>query len=142
MMKDLEKDFELLFPESKCKEKWEVKIYADLKRMKDCLSQTYPETKEEELFQEELNKKLHEYKEKSFGWISKQAQGTQLNEVPPLETKRMKKALILKSTFWVLKESRENFSRVVRCIGKEYKSKGLDFECIGPEPPDNLLAEN
>jgi len=141
-MKDQEKGLELLFPELEDKEKWEVKIYADLRQMKDCISKTNPGAKEEQSVQDELNKKLNEYKEKSYGWMSKQALDAKLNEIPPQEPNRRKKALILKSTFLVLKESRENFNRVVRCIGKEYKSKGLDFECTGPEPPDNLLAEN
>ncbi|MFH1336325.1 MAG: GvpL/GvpF family gas vesicle protein [Candidatus Zixiibacteriota bacterium] len=124
--------------EAKDREEWEVKIYVDFKRMKDYLSQTCPEKKEEELFPEVLNKKLHEYKEKSFGWISKQALETKLNEVPPLKTKSMKKALILKSTFLVSKDSSDNFTRVAKCLGEEYKSKGLDIECIGPRLSDTL----
>ncbi len=119
--------------ETQDKEEWELKIYVDIKRMKDYLSQTCPETYEEELFQEILKKKLREYKDKSFGWISKQALGTKLEKVPPLKTKSMKKALILKSTFIVLKDSRDDFTRVAKCLGEEYKSKGLDFECIRPE---------
>lgn len=142
MMKDQEKGFELLFPELEDKEKWEVKIFADLRRMKDCTSKTNPKAKEEQSVREELNKKLNEYKQKSFGWMCKQALDAKLNEIPPQEPNRRKKALILKSTFLVLKESRENFTKVVKCIGKEYKSKGLDFECTGPEPSGNLLAEN
>ena len=46
--------------ETKDKEEWEVRIYADIKRIKDYLSQTCPETHEEELFQEMLKKKLRE----------------------------------------------------------------------------------
>ena len=138
-MEDHGKDFKQLLPELEDKEKWEVKIYADLRRMKDCISRTNPGAKEEQSVQDELDNKLHEYKEKSFGWMSKQALDGRLKEIPPQEPNRRKKALILKSTFLVSKESRENFTRVVRCIGKEYKNKGLDFECIGPKPPYDFL---
>ncbi len=124
--------------ETKDREEWEVKIYADSKRMKNYLSQTCPGKKEEKPFPEVLNKKLYEYIEKSFGWISKQALETKLNKVPPLKTQSMKKALILKSTFFVSKDSRDNFTRVAKCLGEEYKSKGLDFECIGPEQPSDF----
>lgn len=142
MTEDRGKDFKQLSPELEDKERWEVEIYADFKRIKDAISKTNSGVKEEQSVGDELNKKLTEYKQKSFGWMSKQALDAKLNEIPPQEPNRRKKALILKSTFWVLKESRENFTRVVRCIGKEYKSKGLDFECIGPEPLDNLRTEN
>ncbi|MGB8657693.1 MAG: GvpL/GvpF family gas vesicle protein [Candidatus Zixiibacteriota bacterium] len=141
-MKDQDKGFELLFPQLADKEKWEVKIYADFRRMKDCISKTKPEAKQEQSVQEELNKRLAEYKQTSFGWMCKQALDAKLDEIPLQEPDRRRKALILKSTFWVLKESRDNFTRVVRCIWKEYKSKGMDFECTGPQPPDDLLAEN
>lgn len=139
-MKDQEKGFELLFPELEDKEKWEVKIYADFRRMKECISKTNPEAKEAQSVQEELNKRLTEYKQKSFGWMSKQALDVKLDEIPPQESNRRKKALILRSTFLVLKESRENFTRVAKCLGKEYKSRGLDFECIGPKPPYNFSS--
>jgi hypothetical protein len=139
MMKDQEKGFELFFPELEDKEKWEVKIYADFRRMKDCISKTNPEAKEEQSVQEELNKRLAEYKQKSFGWMCKQALDARLNQIPPQEPNRRKKVLILKSTFLVLKESRENFTKVAKCLGEEYKSMGLDVECIGPKPPYDFL---
>lgn len=138
-MEDRESVFEQLLPELEDKEKWEVKVYVDLKRMKDGISKTNPGTKEEKSVPDELNKKLNEYKEKSYGWMRKQALDARLNKIPPQETNRGKKALILKSTFLVLKESRENFTRVAKCLGEEYKSRGLDFECIGPKPPYDFL---
>ena len=138
-MEDRESVFEQLLPELEDKEKWEVKVYVDLKRMKDGISKTNPGTKEEKSVQDELNKKLNEYKEKSYGWMRKQAVDARLNKIPPQEPNRGKKALILKSTFLVLKESRENFTRVAKCLGEEYKSRGLDFECIGPKPPYDFL---
>jgi len=138
-MEDHGKDFKQLLPELEDKEKWEVKVYADFRRMKDCILKTNPKAKEEQSVQDELNEKLIEYKQKSFGWMSKQALDARLNQIPPQKPNRRKKALILKSTFLVLKESRENFASVVRCIGKEYINKGLDFECIGPKPPYDFL---
>lgn len=141
-MEDYGKEFKQFSPELVDIEKWEVKVYADFRRMKDGISKTSPEAKEEQSVQDDLNKNLTEYRQRSFGWIAKQALDARLNQIPPRESNREKKALLIKSTFLVLKESRENFTRVVRCIGKEYRSKGLDFECTGPEPPDDLLAEN
>jgi len=138
-MEDNGKEFQQLLPELGDKEKWEVEIYADFKRIEDAMSQTDSGTKEKQLVQEELNQKLNEYKQKSFGWMSKQALDARLNEIPPQNPIRRKKALILKSTFLVLRESRENFTRVTKCLGEEYKSKGLDFECIGPKPPYDFL---
>ena len=138
-MEDNGKDFQQLLPELEDKEKWEVKIYADFKRIEDAMSKTDSGTKEKQLVQEELNQKLNEYKQKSFGWMSKQALDARLNQIPPQEPNRRKKALILKSTFLVLKESRENFTRVAKWLEEEYKSKGLDFECIGPKPPYDFL---
>ena len=137
------------------KEEWGVKIYADLKRMKDCISKTNPGAKEEQLVQDELNKKLNEYKQKSFGWMSKQASEAKLNEIPCKESNQKKsagvnhtvhtagsigKAMLLDSTYLVSKEDREDFTRVIRCLGEEYKSKGLEFECTGPKPPYDFLS--
>jgi hypothetical protein len=139
MMEDQESGFEQLLPELVEKEKWEVKIYADFRRMKDYIPRTNPKAKGEQSVQDELNAKLIEYKQKSFGWMSQQALDARLNQIPPLEPNRGKKALILKSTFLVLKESRENFTTVAKCLGEEYKSRGLDFECIGPKPPYDFL---
>lgn len=115
------------------KEEWVVKIYADLKRMKDCISKTNPGTKEEKLVQDELNKQLNEYKEKSFGWMKKQAEEAKLNEIPPQESNQRKsagsvgKAIVLDSTYLVSKKEKENFARVVKFLEEEYKSKGLEF---------------
>ena len=128
------------------KEEWKVKIYADLKRMKDCVSKTNPGAKEEQLVQDELNKKLNHYKQKSFGWISKQAQESELNEIPAKESNQKKsagsigKAMVLDSTYLVSKEDSEDFTRVIRCLGEEYKSRGLEFECTGPKPPHDFLS--
>lgn len=138
-MEDHGKDFKQLLPELEDKEKWEVEIYADFKRIEDAMSKTDSGTKEKQLVQEELNQKLNEYKQKSFGWMSKQALDARLKPISSQEPNRRKKALILKATFLVLKESRENFARVVRCIGKEYKGKGLDFECVEPKSSCDFL---
>ena len=141
MMKKGEENSNHLLAKSEDKEEWVVKIYADLKRMRDCISETHPGTKEEELLQNELNKKLNEYKQKSFGWIKKQAEEAKLNEIPPEESNQGKptgsveKAIVLDSTYLVSKKERENFARVVRFLEEEYKSKGLEFECIGSKPP-------
>ena len=127
-------------------EEWGVKIYVDLKRRKCRISKTKPEIQEEELSQDQRNKKLSEYIEKSFGWMSKQAQEAKLNEIPAKESNQKKsagsigKAMVLDSTYLVSKEDREHFTRVVRCLGEEYKSKGLEFQCTGPKPPHNFLS--
>ena len=138
-MKDQGKDFKQLLAKLEDKEEWEVNIYVDLKRMKDCISKTNPGTKEEELVQDELNKKLSEYKQKSFGWMRKQAEYAKLNEILPQELNQKKKDIVLYSVYLISKERRENFIRVVRFLEEEYKSKGLEFECIGPKLPYSFL---
>lgn len=141
MMKKCGKNSHPFLAKLKDKEKWEVKIYADLRRMKDCLSKTNSGVKEEELLQNELNQKLHEYRQKTFGWMKKQAEEAKVNEIPLLKSdqknspKSTGKAMVLNSTYWVSKEERENFARVVRFLEEEYKSKGLEFEYTGSGPP-------
>jgi len=139
-MKDRQKGFEQLLPELEGKEKWEVKIYADLERMRDCISKTNPETKEGELLRNGLNKKLNEYKQKSFGWMKKQAEEAKLSEIPLEKSNNENKTMILNSTYWVSKKEKENFARVVKFLEEEYKSKGLEFECIGSKPPCNFSS--
>ncbi len=140
-MEDRENVLEQLSPELGDKEKWEVKVYVDLKQMKDDMFKINAGIKEEKSVHDELNKKLNEYKEKSYGWMRKQALDAKLAKIPPQESNEGKKALILKSTFLVLKESRENFTRVAKCLGEEYKRRGLDLVCTGPKPPYDFLEE-
>jgi hypothetical protein len=133
MMKKCERNSNPFLAKLEDKEEWVVKIYADLKRMRDCISKTNPGTKKEELLRNELNKKLNEYKQKSFGWMKKQAEEAKLNEIPPEESNQRKsagsvgKAMVLDSTYLVSKKERENFARVVRFLEEEYKSEGLEF---------------
>jgi oligoribonuclease NrnB/cAMP/cGMP phosphodiesterase (DHH superfamily) len=140
------KESKQLLTKLKDKEEWEVKIYADLKRIKDYVSKTNLETKRGELVQDELNKKLNEYKQKNFEWMRKQAQDAKLNEIPHKESNQKKsagsieKAMVLNSTYLVSKEKREDFTRVVRFLEEDYKEKGLEFECTGPKPPYNFLS--
>lgn len=127
MMKMCEKNSNPFLAKLEDKEEWVVKIYADLKRMRDCISKTNPGTKKEELLRNELNKKLNEYKQKSFGWMKKQAEEAKLNEIPPEESKQREKTIVLDSTYLVSKKERENFARVVKFLEEEYKSEGLEF---------------
>lgn len=140
MIKDQGKDHKQPLAKLEDKEEWEVKIYADLKRMKDYIFRTNPRTKEKELAQEKLNKKLNEYKQISFGWMSKQAQEAKLNKILSKESNQKKKDMVLNSIYLVSKERREDFTRVIRFLKKEYKSKGLEFECTGPKQPYNFLS--
>ena len=117
------------------KEEWKVTIYVDLKRRMHRISKTNPETKEGALIQDVVNGKLNEYKDKIFAWLSKQAQEAKLNEISPKESIQKEKAVLLSSTYLVSKEKREDFTRVIRCLGEEYKNKGLEFKCTGPKPP-------
>jgi hypothetical protein len=108
--------------------------------MRDCISKTNPEKKEEELIENELNKKVNEYKQKSFGWMKKQAEDAKLNETSPKESNQKKKDIVLYSIYLISKEKRENFIRVIRFLNEEHKSKGLEFECIGPKLPYSFLS--
>jgi hypothetical protein len=140
MMKDRGKGLEQPLAKLEDKEEWKVRIYVDLERMKDWISKTNPGTREEELVQDELNKKLNEYKQKSFGWISKQAEEAKLNEIACKESNQKKKALVLNSTYLVSKEKREDFTKVVRFLEEDYKEKGLEFKYIGPRPPHSFSS--
>jgi len=139
-MEDYGKDFKQLLPELEGKEAWEVKIYVDLDRMKDWEFEANPGTKGDELVPEELNKKLNEYIQKSFEWMKKQAQEVKLNKILPQESNQKKKEMVLNSIYLVSKEHSQNFIRVVRFLEEEYKSKGLEFECIGPKLPYSFLS--
>jgi hypothetical protein len=127
MMKMCEKNSNPFLAKLEDKKEWVVKIYAGLKRMRDCISKTNAGTKEEELLRNELNKKLNEYKQKSFGWMKKQAEEAKLNEITPKESNQREKTIVLDSTYLVSKKERENFARVVKFLEEEYRSKGLEF---------------
>jgi len=139
-MKDQGKDFKQLLAKLEDKEKWEVRIYVDLDRMKDWEFEANPGTKGEELVPEELNKKLNEYIQKSFGWMKKQACEAKSNRIFLKVSDQKKKEMVLDSVYLVPKEHRENFIRVLRFLEEEYKDKGLEFEWIGPKLPYSFLS--
>lgn len=137
-MRDEIKDFKQPLAQLEDKEEWEVKIYVDLKTMRDWTSKSNPKTKDE-LVQNQVEEKLNEYKQKCFGWLKKQAQEAKLNKILPKDSDQRKQDMILNSVYLVSKEHKENFTRVVGFLEQEYKSKGLEFECTGPKPPYNFL---
>jgi len=139
MIKDGGKAFEQLSTGLEDNEEWQVEIYADLKQIMDSISATIRGTKGERLLQVELDSKLDEYKEKSFGWMVKQAQKAQLNEVLWREPDQKRQDMILSSTYLVSKDAREDFTTVVKFLEKEYESKGLIFECTGPRVPNDSV---
>ncbi|MFQ5869818.1 MAG: GvpL/GvpF family gas vesicle protein [Candidatus Zixiibacteriota bacterium] len=139
MTKEGRNAFEQLSTGFEDNEEWQVEIYADLKQIMDSISATIRGTKGERLLQAELDSKLDEYKEKSFGWMVKQAQKAQLNEVLCREPDQERQEMILSSTYLVSKDAREDFTTVVKFLGKEYENKGLVFECIGPRVPDDSV---
>jgi uncharacterized protein YwlG (UPF0340 family) len=139
-MKDQGKDFNQLLAKLEDKEEWEVKIYVALDRMKDWVFEANPGTKGEELVPEELNKKLNEYIQKSFGWMKKQACEAKSNRIFLKVSDQKKKKMVLDSVYLVPKEHRENFIRVLRFLEEEYKDKGLEFEWTGPKLLYNFLS--
>lgn len=120
-------------------EEWRVRIYADMERMMDSIAKTCSGTRGEDLLKRELYRKLDEYREKSFGWMVKQAQKAQLHEVLCREPDQKRKDMILSSTYLVSKVAREDFTTVVKSLEKEYENKGLVFECTGPRVPNDSL---
>jgi hypothetical protein len=139
MIEDGRNAFEQLSTGFEDNEEWQVEIYADLKRIMDSISTTIRGTKGERLLQAELDSKLDEYKEKSFGWMVKQGQRAQLNEVLCREPGQQRQDMILSSTYLVSREQREDFKTVVSLLAKEYRSKGLVFECTGPGVPNDSV---
>ncbi len=139
MIEDGRNAFEQLSTAFEDNEEWQVEIYADLKQIMDSISTTIRGTKGERLFQAELDSKLDDYKEKSFGWMVKQAQKAQLNEVLCREPDQKRQDMILSSTYLVSKDAREDFTTVVKFLEKEYENKGLIFECTGPRVPNDSL---
>ena len=140
MTKNIAKDFKQPLTRLEGKEEWTVKIYANLKRMRDYISKNNTRLEEEKLIQDKLNRKLNESKQKTFGWMKKQAEEARLDETLPKESNQKKKTMVLNSTYLVSKEDREDFARVVRFLEKEYKSMGLSFESTGPKVPNNFLS--
>lgn len=139
MIEDGGNAFEQLSTGLEDNEEWQVEIYADLKQIMDSISTTIRGTKAERLLQVELDSKLDDYKEKSFGWMVKQAQKAQLHEVLCREPDQNRKDMILSSTYLVSKDAREDFTMVVKFLEKEYENKGLVFECSGPRVPNDSV---
>jgi len=139
MIEDGGNAFEQLSTGLEDNEEWQVEIYADLKQIMDSISATIRGTKAERLLQVELDSKLDDYKEKSFGWMVKQAQKAQLNEVLCREPDQERQEMILSSTYLVSKDAREDFTTVVKFLEKEYENKGLVFECSGPRVPNDSV---
>ncbi|KPJ49104.1 MAG: hypothetical protein AMJ41_03595 [candidate division Zixibacteria bacterium DG_27] len=139
MVKEGGNAFEQLPTGFEDQEEWQVEVYANLKRVSDWIAESIPGPKGERLLQVELDRKLDEYKEKSFGWMVKQAQKAQLNEVLCGQPDQKGQDMILSSTYLVSREQREDFRTVVRLLAKEYRSKGLVFECTGPRVPNDSV---
>jgi hypothetical protein len=139
MVKEGRREFEQLSTAFEDKEEWRVEVYADLEGVTASIAETIPGPTKERLLQVELDRKLEEYKEKSFGWMVKQAEKAQLNEVLCREPDQKRQDMILSSTYLVSREEREDFKTVVRLLAKEYRNKGLVFECTGPRVPDDSV---
>jgi hypothetical protein len=122
------------------KEEWQVRIYADLKRVRDSIPDDSPGSKVPEYVQREMERKVEELRERSFGWILKQAERAELNQIPLGASSHEKKEMILDSVYLVRTANREAFLTVVRCLEKKYGSDGLHFECIGPREPSELVS--
>lgn len=126
--------------DSESKEEWQVRIYADLKRVRDSIPDDSPGSKAPEYVQREMERKVEELREGSFGWILKQAERAELNQIPLGVSSHERKEMILDSIYLVRTANREAFVTVVRCLGKRYGAEGLEFECTGPRQPSELLS--
>lgn len=126
--------------DSEGKEEWQVRIYADLKRVRNSIPDNSPGSKVPEYVQREMERKVEELRERSFGWILKQAERAELNQIPLGASSHEKKDMILDSVYLVRTANREAFVTVVRCLEKKYGAQGLDFECTGPRRPSELLV--
>jgi hypothetical protein len=122
------------------KEEWQVRIYADLKRVRDSIPDDSPGSKAPEYVQREMGRRVEELREGSFGWILKQAERAELNQIPLGVSNHERKEMILDSVYLVRTASREAFVTVVRCLERKHGAEGLDFECTGPREPCELLG--
>lgn len=47
--------------------------------------------------------------------------------------------MVLNSSYLISKQDAENIALVVRMLEREYKDKGLEFECIDSKPSYDFL---
>jgi hypothetical protein len=71
--------------------------------------------------------------------MKKQAQAVKLNKILLLESNQRRKDMVLNSSYLISKQDAENIALVVRMLEREYKDKGLEFECIDSKPSYDFL---
>ncbi len=143
------------------KEEWGVKIYCDIKKLKECLSQQGDEIlkidkeisssspgkafilkkKKGDLIKDIVNKRICEYGQESFERLKQIVIESKINKLLPKEVTERKDDMILNSAFLVEKNKVSDFMRILSTLRAQYKDRGLFFDCTGPWPPYNFCLQ-
>lgn len=142
------------------KEEWGVKIYCDIKKLKEAAVKEDAELlkidkeiisssagkayfltkKKEELIKDTINRRINEYGQNSFQMLKELSVGSRINKLLPKEVTERKDDMILNSAFLVDKSKVGEFAKVVGELKSKYNNKGLNFDCTGPWPAYNFTT--
>lgn len=146
----------------KGKEEWGVKIYCDIKRLRDVILKQderllaidkelysvsagkafFLKKKKEELFNTIMNEEVNRYGQDSFERLSKQSIQSRINKLLPKEVTEREDEMILNAAFLVEKEKVHTFMGLVEFLKTQYEVSGLSFDCTGPWPPYNFCRHS
>jgi len=143
------------------KEEWGLKIYCDIEKLKQNISQKDEEVlktdaeinastpgrafflkkKKEELIIALLDKKLNEYALDSFEYLKKYSISTCINKLLSKEITEREESMILNSVYLIDKNNVFDFVNIVESFKTKYRDNGLFFDCTGPWPPYNFCLQ-
>ena len=142
------------------KEEWGVKIYCDIGKLKENLSQKDKELvkldkqiksssigkafilwkRKGEMVKTLINKKLNEYGKDSYERLKQHSIKSKVNKLLPREVTDRKDDMILNSAFLIEKNKVPDFTNTVEDIKVRYTAQGLYFDNTGPWPPYNFCS--
>lgn len=142
------------------KEEWGVKIYCDMGKLKENLTQNDKKIvkfdkeikssspgrafilwkKKEELVKTILHKRLNEYGQDSFEKLKQHSVESRINKLLPREVTERKEEMILNAAFLIEKIKVADFINTVEDIKLRYAAQGLFFDYTGPWPPYNFCS--
>lgn len=142
------------------KEEWGLKVYCDMKKLKEAIGKEDAETlkieeeikssssgkayllkkKKEELIKDALNKRINEYGQKSFETLKDLSIEARINKLLPKEVTEREDEMILNAAFLVDKNKVSEFIQATGVLKGKYTDKGFSFDCTGPWPPYNFTT--
>ncbi|MBI4743336.1 MAG: GvpL/GvpF family gas vesicle protein [Actinobacteria bacterium] len=158
MLKEHMREFKDTLKYLEGKEEWGVKIYCDIDKLKENLTQENKELlsidkeinsalpgkafilkkKKEELVNIIVNKKLNEYGQDSFQRLKQHSTQFRVNKLLPKEVTERKDDMILNSVFLIRKDEVTDFVNRIDMLKKIHTRRGLSFDHTGPWPPYNF----